>query len=190
DKSGIYRLYVYARDGHGNGATANVPILARSEAPSTQAATGKPILVIFADGADPSPYAASGWMGNTAAIKLDEKCATTPHSGPTCMKLQYTAPDNFGGIVWQNPPNDWGDQPGGKDLSGAQRLTFWARGEAGGEKVEFKFGVLGAEKKFPDSPSGGITVTLTKEWKQYAIDLRGKDLSLIKTAFCRLHKRQ
>ena len=44
--------------------------------------------------------------------------------------------------------------------------------------------MLGADKKFPDSASGETTVTLTKEWKQYAIDLSGKDLSRIKTAFC------
>src|SRR5439155_27019635 len=151
----------------GNGATANVPILARSNAPSTQPASGKPILVIYADGADPSGYAASGWMGNTRAIRIDEKCSTNPHGGPTCMKITYDATDNFGRIVWQNPANDWGDQPGGKDLTGAHQLTFWARGESGGEKVEFKFGVLGPDKKFPDSSSGEITVTLTKEWKQY-----------------------
>jgi len=37
-------------------------------------------------------------MGNAAAIKLDEKCATNPHTGATCMRLRYTAPDNFGGV--------------------------------------------------------------------------------------------
>ena len=100
------------------------------------------------------------------------------------MKIEYRAADNFGGVVWQDPPNDWGDKAGGHDLSGAKKLSFWARGEKGGEKVECKFGILGADKKFADSSTGSTTVELTNEWKQYTIDLNGKDLSRIKTGFC------
>ena len=100
------------------------------------------------------------------------------------MRASYSAADGFGGVVWQNPANDWGDLPGGRDLSGAKKLTFWARGAAGGETVEFKMGLLGEEKKFPDSASAGLPpVALTKAWKQYTIDLAGKDLSRIKTGF-------
>ena len=55
---------------------------------------------------------------------------------------------------------------------------------AGGEAVSFKFGVLGRDKKFFDSASGGLeSVTLTKEWKEYTIDLTNQNLARIKTGF-------
>jgi hypothetical protein len=124
-------------------------------------------------------------MGNTQAIKMDEGCTNNPHAGKNCLRFEYTAADNWAGIVWQDPANDWGDQAGGWNLTGAKKLKFWARGEKGGEVVSFKFGILGSDKKFPDSASGELADTkLTKEWKEYSIDLSGKDLTRIKTGFC------
>ena len=71
----------------------------------------------------------------------------------------------------------------GLDLTGAKKLTFWARGENGGEKVSFSYGLLD-KANYPDSSKGEIKdAELTKEWKQYTIDLSGKDLSQIKTPF-------
>jgi len=129
-------------------------------------------------------YVASGWMGNAKGLKADDACANNPHSGKTCLRYEYTAADDWAGIAWQDPANDWGDQPGGWNLTGAKTLRFWARGEKGGESVSFKFGVLGADKKYSDTAIGGINdVKLTKEWKEYRIDLAGKDLSRIKTGF-------
>ncbi len=75
----------------------------------------------------------------------------------------------------------WGDQPGGYDLTGAKRLSFWARGENGGEKVELKVGTIGKDKKYHDTAVVTKPVTLTKDWKKYEIDLSGKNLSVIKT---------
>ena len=50
--------------------------------------------------------------------------------------------------------------------------------------VSFKFGLLGKDKPHNDSANGGLdNVTLTKEWKQYSIDLTDKNMSRIKTAF-------
>jgi hypothetical protein len=115
---------------------------------------------------------------------MDDKCTTSPHSGSSCLKVQYKAADDFAGVVWQNPANDWGDDDGGLNLTGAKKLTFWARGESGGEKVEFKFGVLDKTKKFFDTASGDMNVVLTKNWTEYTIDLDGKDMSRIVTGFC------
>ena len=100
------------------------------------------------------------------------------------MRVEYDAKDAWAGVVWQNPPNDWGNLPGGWDVTGAKRLTFWARGDAGGEIVSFEFGVLGKDKKFFDTGRGKLEkVSLTREWKQYSIDVAGQDLSRIKTGF-------
>jgi hypothetical protein len=123
-------------------------------------------------------------MGDNASLALDLHCTDNPRSGPFCMKLQFKSPRGFGGIAAQDPPNDWGDQPGGFNLAGASKLTFWARGEQGGETVTFKLGVLGADKKYSDSDHAELPdVQLTKDWKQYTIDLSGRNLARIKTGF-------
>lgn len=129
-------------------------------------------------------YISSGWMGNAKATKMDEGCTINPHGGKTCVRVDYSEPADWAGIVWQDPANDWGDQPGGYNLTGAKQIKFWARGDKGGEIVSFKFGVLGSDKKYADSASGDISeVKLTKEWTEYTIDLAGKDLTRIKTGF-------
>lgn len=135
------------------------------------------------DDEEAPPYLPSGRMGNQSAIELDECWPLYPHSGGSCIKITYRGRGGWGGVAWQNPPNDWGDEPGGWDLSGATRLSFMARGEYGGEVVEFKIGIL-RNKDYPDSctvTSGRIR--LTQGWERYTLPLTGKDLSCIKTGF-------
>jgi Glycosyl hydrolases family 2, TIM barrel domain len=182
-ETGPYWLYAYVHDDAGGAATAVVPLDVND--PSAVSA-GRPVtLPLKVYGADASaPYAWSGWMGDNASLALDLHCADNPHSGAECMKLQFKSPTGFGGIVAQDPPNDWGDQPGGLNLTGATKLTFWARGETGGEAVSFKMGILGSDKKYPDSDHAELPdVSLTSDWKQYSIDLSGKNLARIKTGF-------
>jgi hypothetical protein len=188
---GSYWLYAYVYDGHGGAATAVSslrihprPSETAGQPPQTSRQLAHLPLVIYSDDMIAAPYAASGWMGDTANLAIDEKCTTNPHSGAHCLKCQLKAASGFGGIAWQNPANDWGDQDGGYDLTGATKLMFWARGEDGGEVVSFKLGILGNDKKFPDSDHAELPdVTLTQDWKQYSIDLSGKDLTRIKTGF-------
>jgi hypothetical protein len=72
----------------------------------------------------------------------------------------------------------------GFDLSKATKLTFWARGAKGGERIE-EFKVGGIMGEYSDSDSTSISpVILTPEWTQYTIDLKGKDLSYIIGGFC------
>jgi hypothetical protein len=184
---GVYRLFAYVHDNHGGAAVANVPLEVKGGERAAVAAAPAAALpfVVYdeADRANPT-YVPSGYMGTTAAIKVDEKCTVRPHSGKTCMEVRYTAPDNWGGVVWQSPANDWGAMPGGRNLTGAKRLTFWARGEKGGEVVNFLCGVLGRDKAYFDTVQEKLDkVALTADWKEYVIDLKGKDLSRIKTAF-------
>jgi len=183
---GGYWLYAYVYDGKGGAAMANAPlrVLAPEVTPKIDSQKASLPFIVYADDMKGLPYVWSGWMGNHAAIGMDEASSISPNSGARCMKLEYRANDGFGGIVWQSPANDWGDAAGGFNLTGAKKLTFFARGEAGGEAVNFAMGVIGKDKKFPDSGSGELdNVVLTKEWKQYEIDLSGKDLSCIKTGF-------
>ena len=99
------------------------------------------------------------------------------------MRCAFRERGGWGGVVWQSPANDWGKRPGGYDLTGAKRLTFWARGASGGEKVSFKLGLLGDDVPFKDSATAALETTLTAEWKRYTIDLAGLDLSCLKTGF-------
>lgn len=158
------------------------PLAPAADAPNTPVKL--PFVVYDEKGSPNNHFFASGWMGNPSAITADEGCTNQPHSGLTCARFEYHAPAQWGGVVWQDPANDWGDLTGGYNLTGAHKLSFWARGDHGGETVHFKFGVLGADKKFPDSATGETEdLVLTPAWKAYSMDLTGRDLSRIKTGF-------
>jgi len=146
------------------------------------------IFPVYTDGRSPdNHYIASGYMGDHSDIKIDASSFDNPHSGTTCIKIVYTNDVSqgarWGGVHWQNPANNWGDRQGGFDLTGATKLTFWARGEYGGERIE-EFKIGGITGMYSDSDVAGIgPVLLTAEWKKYEIDLRGKDLSYISGGF-------
>ena len=187
DHPGSYRLFVEVKDAANGAATANVPLFIAGEAKAAAERLAEPAklpFVIVGDAPSGTTYVPSGWMGKTESLAIDPKSTDDPHEGATCMKCEFKSGDNYGGIVWQSPANDWGDAKGGLDLTGAKRLTFWARGATGGEKVDFKFGILDDRSKpFYDTGGGETSVTLEPTWTQYSIDLAGKDLRRIKTGF-------
>ncbi|MBU4343293.1 MAG: hypothetical protein KKG21_04715 [Candidatus Omnitrophica bacterium] len=143
---------------------------------------------IYADGRSPdNHYIPSGYMGDYSDIAIDTASFENPHSGTTCIKIVYSNDVSqgarWGGVYWQNPANNWGDRQGGYDLTGAAKLSFWVRGENGGERIE-EFKIGGITGLYPDSDIAGIgPVLLSTEWTQYEIDLRGKDLSYISGGF-------
>lgn len=129
----------------------------------------------------PDTFIPSGWMGDIQSIQFDPASATAAHAGPTSIRISYTPMRSGGqgwaGIYWQYPENNWGTNPAGRNLTGATKLTFWARGELGGERAEFKAG--GIKGQYSDSlkeVSTGIVI-LSSHWRQYTIDLRGTSLS-------------
>jgi len=133
----------------------------------------------------------SGWMGDVGDISFNDGLTVTVHSGSTAISITYaasiTAPLGWAGTYWQDPENNYGKLQGGYDLSEATRLTFWARGQNGGEKAEFKVGGLGVWRDCcPDSLRPALStgvLTLTNQWQQYGIDLRGRDLSHVVGGF-------
>jgi hypothetical protein len=147
------------------------------------------VFKVYTDQRSPdNHYIPSGWMGDWGDIKLNDRWMEGSHSGTTCIRIEYAPKRSQGagwvGIYWQNPANNWGSKKAGFDLTGAKKLTFWVRGEKGNEVIsEFKMGGLTGE--FSDSDAAGIgPVMLTKDWKEYEIDLAGKDLSHIIGGFC------
>ena len=147
-------------------------------------ATQKEFWVFKDKGARDNHFAPSGWMGDAAGdVRLNDQSTDNPHSGSTCMKFDYSGKrsgsQGWAGVMWQNPPNNWGSKKGGFDLTGMTKLSFWARGAKGGERIE-EFKVGGIMGEFSDTDSAAIgPVILNKEWTQYTIDLKGKDMSYI-----------
>lgn len=148
----------------------------------------QPFIVFNDQGSRDNHFAPSGWMGDYGDIKVNPGSIENPRAGKSCVKVTYSArmTQNAGwtGMYFQHPANNWGDKKGGYNLTGATRLTFWARGDKGGEKIsEFKVGGITGE--YPDSDSASVgPIELTNQWQKYAIDLKGKDLSNIIGGFC------
>ena len=161
------------------------------EKPKETATTPGPFqsLAVYTDkGSRDNHFIPSGFMPDGKCLALDDAWVQDCHSGKACIKITYDVTCSkqgakWAGIYWQNPANNWGNRKGGFDLTGATRLTFWAKGENGGERIEeFKLGGISGD--YPDSDSAIMgPVILTKEWKEYSIDLRGKDLSYVSGGF-------
>jgi hypothetical protein len=127
-------------------------------------------------------YIPSGWMGDFRSIEYDPKFSKNPKSGIYCQKWIYKGGGSnlWVGVVWQHPQNNWGDVDGGLNLGKFTKIKFWARGEKGGEQIDkFKVGAI-TGGKYSDSDSAFIgPIILSKEWKEYTIDLKGKNMSYI-----------
>lgn len=147
-----------------------------------------PFVVYKDKGTRDNHYVPSGFMPNGKCLSLDDAWREDCHNGKTCMKIVYDIAcskedQKWVGIYWLNPANNWGSRKGGFNLEGAQKLTFWAKGEKGGERIE-EFTIGGITGDYPDTDLALIgPVILTKEWREYTIDLRGKDLSFISGGF-------
>jgi hypothetical protein len=126
-----------------------------------------------------SKYYPSGWMGNikgaegTGTLVVSRKQAMVEGKPTLETRIEYKqgAEKGWAGIYWQHPDKNWGDKPG-LSLVGAKRISFYARGERGGEIVEFISGGIDSGKKYKDKfkePIGPFP--LNKNWTKYVIDL-------------------
>lgn len=181
EEAGFYRLFVYISDGEGGGASANLPVRVIGETTEFDSPRlGMPLDLLSEQA---SPYAISGYMGNAGAVKMDSNWTKQAKVGPTATRVHYSAPSSWVGVVWQHPANDWGDLDGGFDLNRAEKLSFWVKGEKGGEVVTFGYGLFAADKAFYDTDREERKITLTKNWQKVEFDVAEKNLSRIKTPF-------
>ncbi len=178
-----YRLFVYIKDGKAGAATANIPILVEDPSRSTRGAASQAPVWVYRDADTANKWIPSGHMGASANIISQADARVSDRQG-TVLKAGIKPGSQWAGVVWQSPEGDWGEKDGGFDIKGATKLTFWAKGEKGGEEVKFEYGILARTAKFFDTARDSMTVKLTREWKQYSFDVKGKDLSRIKTGFC------
>ncbi|MBN1200621.1 MAG: hypothetical protein JXJ20_02075 [Anaerolineae bacterium] len=154
---------------------------------------GYPPFYVYADFEAPdNHFVPEGWMGCYNDIDVDEEDQSNPHSGSDAIRITYTpsASCNAGwaGIYWWYPPgSDWCEEKGGYNLRGWTRLTFWARGENGGEIAQFKVGGLrtaaGDVCDSMENPKETDMMRLSAEWQQYTISLYRQDLSHIMGGF-------
>ncbi len=150
-------------------------------------------------------YIPSGWMGDFGDLKINNgwtkgvakpkdakaapkkkgKDAAVEEKDETCLQITYSGDRKQGhgwaGIYWQHPANNWGDKRGGYNLTGYKKMTFWAKGEKGGETIDkFFMGGISGQTEEGDSDEASVSpVTLTKDWKMYSVDLTGLDLTHI-----------
>lgn len=131
--------------------------------------------------AEDNHFAPSGWMGDRDDIEIYECDRSNPHTGQVAIRVDYNprGPQGWAGIYWQEPDGNWGTVEGaGYNLDNATTLSFYARGQEGGEQIEFLVG--GIWGPYPDSQQPAIStdiITLTTQWREYTVDLRGRDLS-------------
>jgi exo-beta-1,3-glucanase (GH17 family) len=175
--------------------------------PSPAPADAQVAFYVYSDANAPgNHFVPSGWMGDIGDVSIDQGHAGSTCGGATAIRVIYSAqgsgpsvgcesygpPCWWSGAYWQQPENNWGRVAGaGYDLSQYQRLVFCARGEMGGERVEFGVGGVGYSggtgapiEPYPDSTRKVSTwVTLTTAWQEYTIDLTGHDLSHVVGGF-------
>lgn len=156
-----------------------------------------PLIVYGDDAGQSGTFVPSGYMGDAGALEIKsmEESVTLKSGAPGVhsLRVSYLSDkrlrskskgDGWAGVYWQTPANNWAKVKGaGYDLSAAQKLTFWLKGEKGGERIaEVKVG--GLMGPYPDTDLNAIgPLRLSKEWTQYEIPLNGKDLRHISGGF-------
>lgn len=146
------------------------------------------VFYVYSDkGVRTNHYVPSGWMGDHGDLSMNDGFSKDCADGKTCIEIKYsgkaTQGANWAGIFWQHPANNWGDKAGGFDLTGYKKLSFWARGAKGGEKInEIFVGGITGEHGDSDKVATG-PIDLTKEWKQYTMNISEANLSHIVGGF-------
>ncbi|MBF0504159.1 MAG: hypothetical protein HQL14_03555 [Candidatus Omnitrophica bacterium] len=140
---------------------------------------------VYKDKPSPNHFAASGFMPDGRCVQINDVWIENCGGNRSCIQAKFdrdctATSSGWAGVYWLEPANNWGEVKGGFNLAGAHKLVFWARGEKGGEVVTFKMGGVGMGHPYPDSDSATKeSVALTQDWKEYSIDLTGKNLSHI-----------
>ena len=139
----------------------------------------------------------SGWMPDGQGINFNKKYTDNCYSkNSTCLEIGFSAAQanvGWAGIYWlplRGKTGSW-QGPGinvydklGINKTTSVKLTFWARGKDGNERINFKVGGVG---EGDDSIKFALETgwkTLEKTWTKYEIPLTDGDLSKVVGAFC------
>jgi len=135
----------------------------------------------------PSGYfgdgALTGRTPKSVDVSYDQCAARPPNAQGSCYRFTYRpvpaseGGKSFGGVYWQSPANNWGQDEPLAAVPNATRATFYAAGAVGGERVTFTAGGLsatepdGAPLPYVDTVKGTTGVVLTTVMTQYEVPL-------------------
>lgn len=151
-------------------------------------AQNKDYLPVYSDGDTNVLWQPSGWMpaGEGISINLSFK-----DSNNICIKVGFAPkkePQRWVGIYWL--PGSW-EGPGinvyeflGVKKDARVKLTFRAKGEEGGERVQFKVGGVTTGNDSIEFAVSTSYKALSQSWESMEIDLSNEDLSNVVGGFC------
>lgn len=130
------------------------------------------------------PYVLSAYMGDYKSIDVNLNDTTTVKNGKTAIKISFKGKNQWYGLGFVDPANDWGDILGGYDISGAKKLSFWAKASYDNLKIKAGLGLIEkGNKPFPDTSKKIDEFLLSNQWKKYSIKLNRLDLTCIRSGF-------
>jgi len=137
----------------------------------------------------PGDPSCGGQRSSTTALGNCHEVIYTPAAPGAMVGSPPGPPKGYAGVAWQHPANNWGTQPGYAIPKGATKVTFYAKGAVGGEKVLFFVGGTGygatptAAAPCADPVSSSMTATLTTTWAQYTIPILSTYAPAVLTGF-------
>jgi hypothetical protein len=177
----------------------------------SQLAAQDKVLWVYRDFADGlNHFTQKAWIGdNGNNVPSMDEASEVAHSGVSGIAAEVDlSKHSWGGYMFLNgalkagedvPQNDFSEDAARLDLTGAQKLVFYARGETGREHVDFFMGGLGWRARhapFPDKADSAkmaiLCERLTTEWQRFEFPLEGDskpDLSRIGSGFAWVAKR-
>ncbi|WP_299112664.1 glycoside hydrolase family 2 TIM barrel-domain containing protein [uncultured Winogradskyella sp.] len=183
EEHGAIKVYVNVKDSSNNlGMASNAIQVIDEKAKAIKFKVPKVSLPFYIyNNGEELPYLPSGYMGNYKAMDVDLNSKDEAHTGKTSIKISYNAVGDWYGLAFVDPANDWGDILGGYNISGAKTFSFWAKASFDDVYATIGFGLIDADKPFPDTAKKSIEIKLTNQWKKYTIKTKKLDLSCIRS---------
>jgi hypothetical protein len=185
DENGLIKVYAFAKDSYHNLGIAQTSFVINNGRTIYNfipgARTTLPFYV-YKDGKN-DPYFATAYMGDMKFMKVDTENKDRVHSGMSCLKISYDNTGGWFGLGLVDPPDDWGDKPGGYNVTGATKYSFWAKASSENVTGTFGYGLVDKGKPYYDTDKKSIKINLTTEWKKYEINISKEDLRCIRSGF-------
>lgn len=90
-------------------------------------------LYVYKDKGSINHFVASGFMPDGNCVAVNDAWTDNCNGNRSCIQSKFdrdctATGTGWAGVYWLAPANNWGDAKGGFNLTGAEKLDFWARG--------------------------------------------------------------